>query len=279
MSSAKLTLIGLENYLNSYEDSLFTDLRLPSEINRDDFINNTLMEGGEFEVIFSDPELLKPMIALWGRKWNQTFDKWIRALNASYDPLENYDRTEVGTDTHTGTVVDAGTGSQTGTVNTSNDTSHSGTVTIDNDTTNTGTVSNAGTQTGTVDVDATVTNEVSAYNVSTYSPENKETTDNTRTDNLSTSDTRTDNLAGTSDTTTTYGDRIDTNNLRTDNLFSTNNNTKTNDLTDRHDLRIHGNIGVTTSQQMLQSELDLRYWNLLNKMSSLFLAEFVIPIY
>ena len=46
-----------------------------------------------------------------------------------------------------------------------------------------------------------------------------------------------------------------------------------------HDGRIHGNIGVTTSQQMLLSELDLGYWNIYEKITALFLTEFVIPIY
>lgn len=43
--------------------------------------------------------------------------------------------------------------------------------------------------------------------------------------------------------------------------------------------RIHGNIGVTTSQQMLESELNLQYWNLYNKISNLFMIEFCIMIY
>ena len=46
-----------------------------------------------------------------------------------------------------------------------------------------------------------------------------------------------------------------------------------------HNGRIHGNIGVTTSQQMLLQELDLGYWNLYQRITQLFLQEFVIPIY
>ncbi len=45
------------------------------------------------------------------------------------------------------------------------------------------------------------------------------------------------------------------------------------------DGRIHGNIGVTTSQQMLQSELDIAAWNLYEHITDIFLEEFVIPIY
>lgn len=46
-----------------------------------------------------------------------------------------------------------------------------------------------------------------------------------------------------------------------------------------HNGRIHGNIGVTTSQQMLTQELDLGYWNLYQRITQLFLQEFVIPVY
>ena len=46
-----------------------------------------------------------------------------------------------------------------------------------------------------------------------------------------------------------------------------------------HNGRIHGNIGVTTSQQMLMQELDMGYWNLSERITQLFLQEFVIPVY
>ena len=45
------------------------------------------------------------------------------------------------------------------------------------------------------------------------------------------------------------------------------------------DGRIHGNVGVTTSQQMLEAELKLSEWNLYEHITDLFLEEFVIPIY
>ena len=47
----------------------------------------------------------------------------------------------------------------------------------------------------------------------------------------------------------------------------------------KHEGRTHGNIGVTTSQQMLISELDLGYWNLYERMIGLFLTDFVLPVY
>lgn len=53
----------------------------------------------------------------------------------------------------------------------------------------------------------------------------------------------------------------------------------TNNTVNEHTGHLHGNIGVTTSQQMLQSELDIALFNLYDRIAMLFVAELVIPIY
>lgn len=93
MSVAKMTLIG---FYNALEDSspLFEDLTLPAGIDKDLFINTLLMDAGEFEVLYDDPDFFKNMITLWGKKWERTFEKWYKAVYFDYDPLYNYDRHE-----------------------------------------------------------------------------------------------------------------------------------------------------------------------------------------
>ena len=51
------------------------------------------------------------------------------------------------------------------------------------------------------------------------------------------------------------------------------------DTEDVHTGRIHGNIGVTTSQQMLQSELDLARFNIIQEITNLFMVELCIMVY
>lgn len=48
---------------------------------------------------------------------------------------------------------------------------------------------------------------------------------------------------------------------------------------DKHTGRIHGNVGVTTSQQMLQSELDIARFNLIQQITDLFGTELCIMVY
>ena len=48
---------------------------------------------------------------------------------------------------------------------------------------------------------------------------------------------------------------------------------------DEHTTRIHGNIGVISSQLMVQAELDLRRFVLLDQIADLFVKEFCICVY
>ena len=96
-----------------------------------------------------------------------------------------------------------------------------------------------------------IENKTSAFNTIDYQPEEKTTTQV----NYSSSDKNDINLNQTRSP--------DIKRTRTPNLEN----------------HIHGNIGVTTSQQMLESELNLQYWNLYNKISNLFMKEFCIMVY
>ena len=106
---------------------------------------------------------------------------------------------------------------------------------------------------------------VSAYDSNLFENDKKNdvSTSNETTSNTTTENIRTDNL-NESKTGSSH-------NTRTDNL-------KESYTSNRHG-RLHGNIGVTTSQQMLQSELDIAKWNIYEQITDLFLNEFCIMVY
>ena len=207
MSLSKITLIGFNNY---YEH-LWDELTLPSGINKELLINNILMRGGEFEVLYSDPEFMMHAIGVWSNKWRRTFDKWLSALSEEYNPLHNYDRHEVYTDNRNINRTENATGTDNSTSSGSGNTE----------------------------------NKVSAYDVSTYQPHDEADTSSTG----SNSSSSVTNASG-----------------------------KTSDVL-KHDAHLYGNIGVTTSQQMLRDELDIDTWNIYEHITDLFLNEFAIYIY
>ena len=232
MATAKITLIGLQAYLKTFEDDLFKNLTLPEEIDKDILVNNILLRGGDFEVLYSEPYFVQEAIGLWSGKWQRTFEKWVEALNIEYAPLENYDRMEDWSDTGNKGIKTSGRRDS------------GNTRTFDNSDTNT-----PGT---------TITEEtkVSAYDASTYQPSQQVTT-----------------------TPTGNGDVLAHSGTIKDEYGEGTSGSETENKKDVHTGRIHGNVGVTTSQQMLQQELDIVMWNIYEHITDLFLSEFVIPIY
>ena len=243
MSSAKITTVGFYQYMNAYNNDLFGLLNLPPGIDKDTLVNNIMLRGGEFEVVYSNPDFYKSAIGLWSNKHYRTFERWINALNIDYNPLENYDRMEewsdTGSRTNTGTVSDSGIRKNTGTQSTES----------------------SGKDNFKGSGNSTSSDEISAYNSNSFQNDKKNTT----------------NSSNSSETNTTD------NNTRTDNLSESNSNTRTDNLSEKTNSdrkgRAHGNIGVTTSQQMLQSELDIAKWNIYEQITDLFLSEFCIMVY
>ena len=219
MASSKITLIGFHNWLAAENDTLFANLTLPEGIDKEVLINNILLRGGEFEVLFSDPYTMKEAIGVWSSKWSWTFSKWIKAINLEYNPLENYDRMETWDESEKG--------------------SNKGTT----ENTNEGKTTDSSSSSGEME------NSVSAFDSISFSPHDKSVSSN-KTD-------ATTNIQAS-------------NNGSSENEYS-NTATRTG--------RAHGNIGVTTSQQMLQSELDIAMFNLYDQITDIFLREFVIPVY
>lgn len=188
---AKLTMIGMSNYMRQINNDLFKELSIPEEIDKETLIDTILLRCGEFECIYSNPQFVQKVVGVWSTSWYRTFDKWVKALALEYDPISNYDRNETWT--------------ETGSSNTSN--------------------------TG----GGTVTNKKSAYNSSTFENDTESVSSDSATANASNSVT--------------------------------------------HTARVSGNIGVTTSQQMLQSELDIAMFNIYEHITDIFVREFCIPIY
>ena len=231
MSLSKITLIGMQQYFLNMDLSLFDQLTLPEGISKDDLVDNILLQGGEFEVIYGNPSFVRDAIGLWGRKWQRTFEKWLQALSIEYAPIENYDRIEDWTDQNY----------------------HASSTSARRDSGNTRTFNNQDKRT--IDTTVVSEDEVSAFDSSTYQPSDKNTTDNDGTDTVDYSGTIKDE----------YGEGSS--------------GQENGNSTDTHGGRIHGNIGVTTSQEMLKQELDISMWNLLDQITDLFLQEFCIMVY
>ena len=89
----KMTLLGMEDYLNGYKDSLFRDIKLPISpvIDKQALVDNILMECGEMGVLYAEPNFMKYATNVFFIKYYSTFEKWANALEVKYQPLVDYE--------------------------------------------------------------------------------------------------------------------------------------------------------------------------------------------
>lgn len=287
MAIAKITMIGFYNYLAHDNEDLFEYLSVPEGIDKDTLVNNILLRGGEFEVLYSDPNFFKNMIGVWSNKWQRTMQRWINALSIDYNPLENYDRMEdwedngskvsaesrkndasaQRTNVSQNSVTDAKTNSDN-TVNSDKQERSENAIAHD-DSTSTG--------------DGTTTNTRSAYESPGYQPHDKSESVTNGT-NVSNGITSANGTTTNNAVTSTQGSANGTTNALNQTMGTdAETGSQTANAVDKtngvHSGRIHGNIGVTTSQAMLQAELDISKWNIYEEITNLFLNEFCIYLY
>lgn len=146
-TTPKITMIGMYNH----DEKLFDEMTLPPEINKEDFINTFLFNYGEYPVMYPSWDILKFAIGVWSKKWYHSIERIIRAMTEDYDPLHNFDRHEVYTDTENKSEK--------------NTMSYGSTITE--------------TDSREIETDGTNEAEVSAYNEDDYQPDNRQTVNNT----------------------------------------------------------------------------------------------------
>ena len=197
--------------------TLFDSIVLPETLDHDSMVNSILFEAAELPPIYTDPALLKQMIDHYFKTRLAIHSQLVSVLSSEYDPIENYNRYEERTTSGTNAV----TKSETENISTSESGTTSGTVNS----------STSGSTSGEVE------NKVSAFNADTYQPDN-------HTDSTTTSDTQTETETGGTSSNTGTSQKTGS---------GTENGTHSGSETSH----IHGNIGVTTTQQMIESSIEL----------------------
>lgn len=234
MSSAIITVIGLYNY----DHSLFDNMVLPDGIDKGLVIDAIIMQGGDYEVIYPNPNLLKELIGSWSSQWYDVFHNWFRSTEDMKEirPLDNYDRHESWTDnaTNHSTSTDniSGSGSTTG-----SDSSH-GSASVTNDTTD--------------------TTKISAYDSSDFVNQKQNISNNTQ---GNTTDTSANTSTQSTSSTSTNAESDGTNNsVHEGHIYG----------------NIGVTTSATMFKEFYDTML--RYGNIYQSIASVFCNNFVIPI-
>ena len=115
---ATLSVLGLYKS----DPGLFSEMVYPSGFTDDEqqtTVGNILADCAELECLFADPVTMKTMIGLWSKLNISVWERIFTASRLEYNPIENYNRTELETiaddrtDTHSGNDVNKQTGTDT----------------------------------------------------------------------------------------------------------------------------------------------------------------------
>lgn len=95
MISATMSLYALY----TYDDTVFDELHLPDNVDKDTIIENLLLDSIELESLYTDPETLKAAISIYTRAKLSAWNNMANVLSLEYNPIWNVDgtvKTEIG---------------------------------------------------------------------------------------------------------------------------------------------------------------------------------------
>lgn len=230
-----ITLYGFYNY----DPSILENLDLPPGLD-EEMVRYTILDNAGMLVPYHQAlPWLSKSIHNWFTQNKDNFARILAAINAEYNPIENYDRIEDRTEGRT------------------SDTTHGRTENKSGNTTS----SNSGRS------DSTTSTNSGSTSTSLRAADNSETFRNTD------QQVGSANSGGTSNVTSSGSATEHMTEGTTENITE---GTKE-DIVGSS--RIHGNIGVMTNQMMVSAELELRRYNIYEDICNRFVDKFLIGVY
>lgn len=225
--------------LYNYDPNIFELLQLPDSVQQQTIIDLIISEAAELEILYPNPDILRVIIGAWSKGRQNAWARIAAALDAEYNPIENSNRYEDHLEDYT------------------RDLNESDNYTRDlkeND----NYIRNL-TDSGNSNSSGSTQNSRTGYNSGglqvTDSSSSEDHSDDTR--SYTGGDDRNKGYTG--------GDNR--------NKGFTGGDT-------RHTvIHTHGNIGVTTNQQMVRDELDLRQTDIYSIIVNEFIDKFCIGVY
>lgn len=223
----------------------FSGATVPAPLNLDSVKSAIMVRCGLLTPVYGEPEVFTNLVTHWFYTKQWTFEHLINIIQAEYSPIENVfeDRTETTTYGHTNT--------KTGGFKDTN----GGKDTVKDSGKDERDITNSGTD--------TTTNTISAFNSSTYQPDNKTEVSH----GLTVGDD------------VTYGKQTDTTHGHTlERVYNSEKDTQGGK--DELTVKRHGNVGTISADQLIEQELNLlRHFDIYGFIAEMFEEDNMIMIY
>ena len=95
--------------LYRWDETIFDLMQIPSALDKPTLIDNLLTETAELEVLYSNPVVFKNLIGVWSHKQIDIWNRLYATTQYEYNPIENYNRYETGSEDGAGSTTHGGT--------------------------------------------------------------------------------------------------------------------------------------------------------------------------
>ena len=295
--------------LYRWDETIFDLMQIPSALDKPTLIDNLLSETAELEVLYPNPVVFKNLVGVWSAKQIDIWNRLYATTQYEYNPIENYNRYETGSEDGAGSTTHSGTDT------TADSTTYGGTdgrteaIMQGGSDNNTRQMAEGGTQRETTTAqmaqggqDVVTGSDTKGHWIagfdSTASGQDDGLVKQTRDqDDATTTTAYGKTESGTGSKTTNFG--------KTESESDTTAYGKTENVTEQktygqtiqkagnmthgekidttsegsHELHAHGNIGVTTTQKLIREQRDIELFNLYDIIIEDFKMRFCILVY
>ena len=295
--------------LYRWDDTIFDLMQIPSALDKPTLIDNLLSETAELEVLYSNPVVFKNLVGVWSAKQLDIWNRLYATTQYEYNPIENYNRYETGSEDGTGSTTHSGTDTTADTTTYGGTDGRTEAIMQGGSDTNTRQMAEGGTQGETTTAqmaqggqDVVTGADTKGHWIAGFdsAPSGQDdglvkqtrdqddattTTAYGKTESDNGSKTTTFGKTESESDTTAYGKTENVQETRTygqtiqkaGNLTHGEQIATTNEGS--HELHAHGNIGVTTTQKLIREQRDIELFNLYDIIIEDFKMRFCILVY
>ena len=101
--------------LYQWDQTIFDLMQIPSALDKSTLVDNLLAETAELEVLYPNPIVFKNLVGVWSAKQIDIWNRLYATTKYEYNPIENYNRYETGSETGAGSTTHSGTDTTTDT--------------------------------------------------------------------------------------------------------------------------------------------------------------------
>ena len=95
--------------LYTWDETIFDLMRIPEALDKNTLIDNLLTETAELEVLYPNPVVFKNLVGVWSAKQIDIWNRLYATTQYEYNPIENQNRYETGSEDGAGSTTHSGT--------------------------------------------------------------------------------------------------------------------------------------------------------------------------